>query len=102
MSRRPPRSPLFPDRTLFRSSESLPLGVNGATISRYCASSLESIRQAANAVTAGQGDAYIAAGVDRKSTRLNSRHANIWYAVFCLKKNDYHRPACLHHPSVLL
>jgi acetyl-CoA C-acetyltransferase len=38
--------------------------VNGATISRYCASSLESIRQAANAVRAGQGDAYVAAGVE--------------------------------------
>jgi acetyl-CoA C-acetyltransferase len=45
-------------------SERLPLETNGTTISRYCASSLESIRQAANAVTAGQGDAYIAAGVE--------------------------------------
>src|SRR3954468_14164129 len=45
-------------------SERLPLSVNGATVSRYCASSLETIRQAANAVAAGQGDAYIAAGVE--------------------------------------
>jgi acetyl-CoA C-acetyltransferase len=45
-------------------SERLPLETNGTTISRYCASSLESIRQAANAVAAGQGDAYIAAGVE--------------------------------------
>jgi acetyl-CoA C-acetyltransferase len=45
-------------------SERLPMGVNGVTVSRYCASSLESIRQAANAVAAGQGDAYIAAGVE--------------------------------------
>ena len=45
-------------------SERLPLATNGTTISRYCASSLESIRQAANAVLAGQGDAYIAAGVE--------------------------------------
>src|SRR5919206_413808 len=44
-------------------SERLPLETNGTTVSRYCASSLESIRQAANAVVAGQGDAYIAAGV---------------------------------------
>jgi acetyl-CoA C-acetyltransferase len=51
-------------RILVLLSEKLPLGVNGATISRYCASSLESIRQAANAVQAGQGDAYIAAGVE--------------------------------------
>ena len=45
-------------------SERLPLGTNGVTVSRYCASSLESIRQASNAVLAGQGDAYIAAGVE--------------------------------------
>ena len=45
-------------------SERLPLGTNGATVSRYCASSLESIRQASNAIVAGQGDAYIAAGVE--------------------------------------
>jgi acetyl-CoA C-acetyltransferase len=45
-------------------SERLPLETNGATISRYCASSLESIRQASNAIVAGQGDAYVAAGVE--------------------------------------
>jgi acetyl-CoA C-acetyltransferase len=45
-------------------SERLPLGTSGSTVSRYCASSLESIRQASNAVVAGQGDAYIAAGVE--------------------------------------
>src|SRR5215217_6114842 len=51
-------------RIMVLLSERLPVSVNGATISRYCASSLESIRQAANAVRAGQGDAYIAAGVE--------------------------------------
>ena len=51
-------------RIMVLLSEKLPLGVNGATVSRYCASSLETIRQAANAVEAGQGDAYIAAGVE--------------------------------------
>src|SRR5919199_5778912 len=45
-------------------SEKLPISVNGSTISRYCASSLEAIRQAGNAVTSGQGDVYIAAGVE--------------------------------------
>jgi acetyl-CoA C-acetyltransferase len=53
-------------------SERLPMSVNGSTISRYCASSLESIRQAANAVEAEQGDAYIAAGVEWVS-RYNER-----------------------------
>jgi acetyl-CoA C-acetyltransferase len=51
-------------RIMVLLSDKLPIGVNGATVSRYCASSLESIRQAANAVAAGQGDAYIAAGVE--------------------------------------
>jgi acetyl-CoA C-acetyltransferase len=51
-------------RIIVLLSERLPTSANGATISRYCASSLESIRQAANAVKAGQGDAYIAAGVE--------------------------------------
>src|SRR5918998_868958 len=51
-------------RIMVLLSEKLPMGVNGATVSRYCASSLDSIRQAANAVAAGQGDTYIAAGIE--------------------------------------
>ena len=53
-------------------SERLPDTVNGVTVSRYCASSLESIREAANAVRAGEGDTYIAAGVEWVS-RYNER-----------------------------
>ncbi|HEU0025132.1 MAG TPA: hypothetical protein VFQ12_10890, partial [Thermoleophilaceae bacterium] len=53
-------------------SEKLPVEVTGSTISRYCASSLESIRAASNAIVAGQGDAYIAAGVEWVS-RYNER-----------------------------
>ncbi|MEA2169027.1 MAG: acetyl-CoA C-acetyltransferase [Solirubrobacteraceae bacterium] len=45
-------------------SKHLPITTNGVTISRYCASSLESIRLAANAIKAGQGDVYIGAGVE--------------------------------------
>ena len=45
-------------------SEQLPQTVTGTTISRYCASSLDAIRHAANAIKAGEGDAYIAAGVE--------------------------------------
>jgi acetyl-CoA C-acetyltransferase len=45
-------------------SEKLPQGVNGQTVSRYCASGLDAIRHASNAVKAGQGDVYIAAGVE--------------------------------------
>src|ERR671922_956512 len=51
-------------RIIVLLSERLPLETNGTTVSRYCASSLESIRQASNAIVAGQGDAYIAAGVE--------------------------------------
>jgi acetyl-CoA C-acetyltransferase len=53
-------------------SEKLPETTNGVTISRYCASSLEAIRQAANSVALGQGDTYIAAGVEWVS-RYNER-----------------------------
>jgi acetyl-CoA C-acetyltransferase len=53
-------------------SERLPETVNGVTISRYCASSLDAIRHAANAVKAGQGNAYIASGVEWVS-RYNER-----------------------------
>jgi acetyl-CoA C-acetyltransferase len=59
-------------RIIVLLSEKLPETVNGVTISRYCASSLEAIRQAANSVSAGQGDTYIAAGVEWVS-RYNER-----------------------------
>jgi acetyl-CoA C-acetyltransferase len=53
-------------------SERLPETVNGVTISRYCSSSLDAIRHAGNAIKAGEGDAYIAAGVEWVS-RYNER-----------------------------
>jgi len=53
-------------------SEKLPEEVTGVTFSRYCASSLDAIRHAANAVKAGEGDAYVAAGVEWVS-RYNER-----------------------------
>src|SRR5215211_3966798 len=53
-------------------SERLPQTVNGVTISRYCSSSLDAIRHAGNAVKAGEGDAYLAAGVEWVS-RYNER-----------------------------
>ena len=59
-------------RIMVLLSEKLPVSTGGVTISRYCASSLEAIRQAANAVRAGEGDAYIAAGVEWVS-RYNER-----------------------------
>jgi acetyl-CoA C-acetyltransferase len=59
-------------RIMVLLSKKLPDTVNGVTMSRYCASSLDSIRHAANAVRAGQGDTYIAAGVEWVS-RYNER-----------------------------
>jgi acetyl-CoA C-acetyltransferase len=53
-------------------SEQLPQEVTGTTISRYCASSLDAIRHAANAIKAGEGDVYVAAGVEFVS-RFNER-----------------------------
>src|SRR3954467_12675235 len=59
-------------RIMVLLSDKLPDSVNGVTVSRYCAWSLEAIRQAANAVRAGEGDTYIAAGVEWVS-RYNER-----------------------------
>jgi acetyl-CoA C-acetyltransferase len=59
-------------RIMVLLSEKLPMSVNGATVSRYCASSLEAIRQAGNAVKAGEGDVYVAAGIEWVS-RFNER-----------------------------
>jgi len=59
-------------RIMVLLSEKLPVSTGGVTISRYCASSLEAIREAANSVVAGQGDVYVAAGVEWVS-RYNER-----------------------------
>src|SRR2546430_10197200 len=75
MIRRPPRSTLFPYTTLFRSQ-----ATDGG--SGYAANANDS--QAARA-DGRSGNARLIA-VDRKSTRLNSSHSQISYAVFCLKK----------------
>src|SRR3712207_7202212 len=82
MIRRPPRSTLFPYTTLFRSRAAQHRVASGAAQQRLVP------------VAAGQQVARGAAlqrlpvpgAQDRKSTRLNSSHANISYAVFCLKK----------------
>src|SRR3712207_7064877 len=96
MIRRPPRSTLFPYTTLFRSQQVPPdaaLGVEGATLVRVLSvgdlrHTLERKRERGwedLALAEPAGDRRLVGG-DRKSTRLNSSHANISYAVFCLKK----------------
>src|SRR5258707_6265857 len=93
MIRRPPRSTLFPYTTLFRSW--LRRGVEPARRTR--AGGRPAVRgvPAAGAVLRVRPRPVAAARrVDRKSTRLNSSHANISYAVFCLKKKKSH--TCTH------
>src|SRR2546428_2478583 len=79
MIRRPPRSTLFPYTTLFRS-----VGRSGRLIVPFAG--LGPIRR--------RGDV---ADRDRKSTRLNSSHDQISYAVFCLKKNDIKIATATNH-----
>src|SRR3712207_7041634 len=102
MIRRPPRSTLFPYTTLFRSQRALRLdpavrAVRAAVPAPALA--LAARRPAggdravgvARALQRGRDRGVGAARLDRKSTRLNSSHANISYAVFCLKKNKKQR-----------
>src|SRR3712207_7284766 len=95
MIRRPPRSTLFPYTTLFRSirvnvgrtgrvtpfAYMEPVKVAGSTVQ------LATLHNAGEVKRKGVliGDTVV---IDRKSTRLNSSHANISYAVFCLKKKN--------------
>src|SRR3712207_8862109 len=91
MIRRPPRSTRFPSTTLFRSAraeepsgrvgEDEPPRRSGRGSGDH---GRRADRRSAAAVTSGR--APDGRGEDRKSTRLNSSHANISYAVFCLKK----------------
>src|SRR5260221_8935887 len=92
MIRRPPRSTLFPYTTLFRSASTAP-----AVDEEQLHALLEQARAEGHAEGLEQGrreaqqqwqqhmDDYVS-GTDRKSTRLNSSHTVISYAVFCLKK----------------
>src|SRR5687768_17776427 len=85
MVRRPPRSTLFPYTTLFRSQAFPEFAISVVDgIVAYCAPLLAG---ALALVPGGLGATEASmAGIDRKSTRLNSSHGYISYAVFCLKK----------------
>src|SRR3989475_8483919 len=76
MIRRPPRSTLFPYTTLFRSDLVQP--------------------PAWRVAQRGGGGGPEGPARDRKSTRLNSSHSQISYAVFCLKKKNIHSPVLTH------
>src|SRR5690242_21629967 len=98
MLRRPPRSTLFPYTTLFRSNGTVRLEATRVNVDNR-----EMVRFAVRDTGIGMTDEQIAklfqdftqvdasttrkyGGTDRKSTRLNSSHMSISYAVFCLKK----------------
>src|SRR3712207_7793287 len=92
MIRRPPRSTLFPYTTLFRSRDRHPLAGGAAPrVGRGVPRDGRARRRRparpgrARRLVVGRGGVGVVAR-DRKSTRLNSSHANISYAVFCLKK----------------
>src|SRR3712207_8533481 len=101
MTRRPPRSTLFPYTTLFRSRL-----LSSTTTTDRCQARQSRItvaggggvrggtydppRPRALLVAVPRSDGGDGHRGDRKSTRLNSSHAKISYAVFCLKKNRYH------------
>src|SRR2546430_12590960 len=77
MIRRPPRSTLFPYTTLFRSNAE-PIYAAAERYRRTCFTTGHSL-------------------LDRKSTRLNSSHSQISYAVFCLKKKNRRKAGLCHH-----
>src|SRR3712207_8579660 len=99
MIRRPPRSTLFPYTTLFRSRDAAPVAddaevvveavVLGEQMQRRVQRRMERVAAAEEEPRHDRaGTAVELLGADRKSTRLNSSHANISYAVFCLKKTQ--------------
>src|SRR5690349_22453639 len=89
MIRRPPRSTLFPYTTLFRSLKALLALLCGDHDFLECAGCHRSV---------GRTGFYCRSSRrDRKSTRLNSSHVEISYAVFCLKKKKKTKKTYLHH-----
>src|SRR3712207_8834330 len=101
MIRRPPRSTLFPDTTLVRSSreEWAARAGEAESVVNEIAVALGGSFSAEHGIGVSKLHAMSALKdpLDRKSTRLNSSHANISYAVFCLKKT--HRTQCRRHHS---
>src|SRR5256885_4182702 len=85
MIRRPPRSTLFPYTTLFRSDASVVVITQNITERKHAAEELERANQQLR-VLSRQLFHIQEEERDRKSTRLNSSHLVISYAVFCLKK----------------
>src|SRR5699024_12806633 len=94
LSRRPPSSTLFPYTTLFRS----PLGVDDdGAAANHQLRTVVGVHPAAGTFFVRRPARGACFGGDRKSTRLNSSHVSISYAVFCLKKKNkskHHNKRC--------
>src|SRR5258708_9147859 len=94
MIRRPPRSTLFPYTTLFRSTSSCQIILREAPSSNAFRIPCNECVIGINWAALRKGLGSVCTGnngpVDRKSTRLNSSHQIISYAVFCLKKKTHH------------
>src|SRR5690349_22764564 len=89
MLRRPPRSTLFPYTTLFRSTLIFLAEVQGGEQPEFAGRSLQPITVPLSLAAIAafyQFSVWLSRQRDRKSTRLNSSHVEISYAVFCLKK----------------
>src|SRR3989442_10618132 len=98
MIRRPPRSTLFPYTTLFRSGVQ---DLSGNALAEFqsqftTAAAFDTSHAAVVGQRPGNGATGVPLNTDRKSTRLNSSHVRISYAVFCLKKkkNPFMDAAC--------
>src|SRR5690349_24016238 len=100
MIRRPPRSTLFPYTTLFRSSPDTPIIVfvtgYGPLRPKFEARAQEIATSNLRIVTG-----WLPEPLDRKSTRLNSSHVEISYAVFCLKKKTKKKRSTTYKSTVL-
>src|SRR5690348_17513768 len=100
MIRRPPRSTLFPYTTLFRSPARLECGTALAATEfgpSYRRAAVMQASLAALGFLTALAAWAVGRGLDRKSTRLNSSHPSISYAVFCLKKKKNKNYHYLYH-----
>src|SRR5258708_27281993 len=98
MIRRPPRSTLFPYTTLFRSEDSFISGAPDLAVEVISSSDTYSEIESKVRDYLGAGCSIVVVVEDRKSTRLNSSHQIISYAVFCLKKK---KKSSIHNTSTL-
>src|SRR5688572_32024664 len=97
MIRRPPRSTLFPYTTLFRSTSTV--RGSGFTADGYHPEPDHTrlkFRISGAQAQPEPGNRFRITQIDRKSTRLNSSHSQISYAVFCLKKKKKKKRKCMH------